>query len=87
MIMEKTELDQFRAWIAKQPKIIQNLAAEYPPTNSYGVQDDGWEYKIRGYAEDGEVLMSHIHPDGNLCPIVQCVPVSLLYVIQKGEAI
>lgn len=58
--MTDLERVQFEIWLRKKPKSIQKLAKEYPPDITYGLNNDGDDYQIYAYGEDGTVSVVRI---------------------------
>jgi len=50
--------DSFKDWLAERPKVIQDLARDYPPDELYHLSSSGHRVTIASYSEDGTVTVN-----------------------------
>lgn len=55
---------EFEAWLARKPPVIQELARKYEPASGIVDEDDGFALigYVVGYAEDGCLVLSRVDP-------------------------
>lgn len=70
-----TESNEFEAWLASRPQIIQDLGKKYPPGEyqmsenaPYGITCPGTIVYLNGYSENGDVIVvlkpDNMRPEG-----------------------
>ena len=57
---DSTEFDK---WLADRPQVIKDLAKRFPPNVLYQMKDTGHRVFVRGYSEDGTLI---VHIGGQL---------------------
>ena len=62
---------EFDAWVAARPPIIQEIVAKYPPNRLYRIKS-GNRVCIQSYEEDGTVT-GFVSGKYNLCTFERCV--------------
>jgi hypothetical protein len=49
--------EEFRAWVASRPQVVQEMIARCPPDRLYRMRDSGHRAIIYSYGEDGTVTV------------------------------
>lgn len=58
------DMDGFDKWLETRPQVIKDLAKRFPPNVLYRIKDTGHRVFVRGYDEDGTLIM-HVGSEFN----------------------